>query len=58
MRTNGNTDTSLDFSDNQQSPDSEGLGSYGNVCPMVGYAGIAAVEMPGVVAIKHGVSHV
>jgi hypothetical protein len=45
------------MNDNKHSPDSEGLGFYGNGRMTVGYVddvnGPGAVEMPGVVATRH-----
>jgi hypothetical protein len=57
MGTNGNTDTSININQKKHSPDSEGLGFWGNGRWTVGYVdevnGPEAVEMPGVVATKH-----
>ena len=57
MGTNGNTDTSVNINENKHSPDSEGLGFYGNGRMTVGYVdevnGPEAVEMPGFLATKH-----
>jgi hypothetical protein len=36
MGTNGNTDTGVNLNDNKHSPDSEGLGVYGNDNVVVG----------------------
>jgi hypothetical protein len=55
--TDENTDPSINMNDNKHSPDSEGLGFYGNGRMTVGYVddvnGPGAVEMPGVVATRH-----
>lgn len=57
MGADGNTDTSMNMNDKKHSPDSEGLGFYGNGRLTVGYVdevnGPGAVEVPGFVATKH-----
>lgn len=57
MDTNGNTHTTINMNDNKRSPDSEGLGIYGNDKFTLGYVdevnGPGAVEMPGFVVTKH-----
>ena len=57
MDIKGKADTNINTIDKRHSPDSEGLGFYGNGRLTVGYVdevnGFGSVEMPGVVATKH-----